>query len=150
MKRCLSRKTTSRRGAFNYVQPKITTNMFEARVLLLTVLLSFIKVGESTILRLACKYHGDFSIVLDGLADSGAVLKQHLSKTRRECILECISLSTCQAVNHKPNGGNCELIGRNLTESKNLLTSRTGWEYLTTNDNELNVSLFIYIYVCMR
>ena len=118
--------------------------MFEARVLL-TVLFFLIKVGDSTILRLACKYHGDFSIVLDGLADSGAVLKQHSSKTRRECTLECISLPTCQAINHQPNGGNCELIGRNLTESKNLLILRTGWTYLTTDDNELNVSLSTYL-----
>eukprot|EP00112_Aurelia_sp_Birch-Aquarium-sp1_P023248 Seg685.4 transcript_id=Seg685.4/GoldUCD/mRNA.D3Y31 product="putative skeletal organic matrix protein 5" protein_id=Seg685.4/GoldUCD/D3Y31 len=125
--------TTGRRESNKFV-----TNMFEARKLL-TVLLLFIKVGASTILRLPCKYHADFSIVLDGLGDSGAALKQYPSKTKRECVLECISLPPCQAVNHKQNGGNCELIGRNLTESKDLLTSRTGWTYLTTNDNELNI-----------
>eukprot|EP00795_Rhopilema_esculentum_P007866 gene7866-13744_t len=88
------------------------------------------------ILRLSCKFYGDFNIVLAGFADTGSTLKTLVSQSRRQCVLECLSFQACQAVNFKSNGGDCELVGRGLS---NALVAKAGWVYLTTDDLEINV-----------
>lgn len=94
------------------------------------------------ILRLGCKVYADFNISLDGLADTGNVVKTLIANGKRECILECASLKTCKAVNFKTDGGNCELVGR-IFKAENL-ASKAGWTYMTSDENDLNVSFILF------
>eukprot|EP00794_Sanderia_malayensis_P014185 gene14185-15663_t len=94
----------------------------------------------ATIIRHESVSYAYFSIVLDGLADTGAVLKSFTLKTRRQCVLECVSFLACSSVNYKlSGGGNCELLQRTLKGSKSLLTARPGWVYMTTNDKDSDI-----------
>ena len=82
--------------------------------------------------------YADFSISLDGLADTGNIVKTLTTKGKRECVLECASLQTCKAINFKTNDGNCELVGR-IFKNGNLV-SKADWTYMTSDKNDLNVS----------
>jgi len=93
----------------------------------------------ATILRQECKIYAEFKIVVDGLADSGSVLKEFPSKTKRQCTLECISLAECASVNYQLNGGKCQLLERGLVKSTSLLIKKEGWIYMTTDDEEQDV-----------
>ena len=95
----------------------------------------------AVILRLQCGIFADFCIILDELADPQSPLKSFTGKTKRECTLECSSEQNCKSVNYKKSGGNCELIGRNLSVAVNHLISRTGWVYMTTDEQAINVSV---------
>ena len=75
------------------------------------------------------------------MADPQSPLKSFIGKTKRECALECSSEQNCKSVNYKQIGGNCELIGRNLSVAVNHLISRTGWVYMTTDEEGIDVSV---------
>ena len=105
------------------------------------VLLILLKTCMAVILRLQCGIFADFSIILDELADPQSPLKSFAGKTKRECTLECCSEQNCKSVNYKQSGGNCELIGRNLSVTVNQLVSRAGWVYMTTDEEAMNVSV---------
>eukprot|EP00794_Sanderia_malayensis_P009158 gene9158-10131_t len=92
----------------------------------------------SDVIRFNSKIYADFGISLDGLVDGGTVLKQFTLKSRRQCCLECVSLSACKSVNHKKNGGNCELLGRSFNQAASALQPRSGWTYLSTNQEEID------------
>ena len=96
--------------------------------------------GHAKILRLNCKKYADFSIALDGLADAGTKLKYLVSKSRRKCVLECISFSSCKSVNYVEIGGHCQLMARRLDESVPNLIALVGFVYLTTDYEDPNVS----------
>lgn len=91
------------------------------------------------IVRLECQTYADFSVSLEGLADIGSILKSLIVKGLRDCVLNCISFADCKAVNYNKSGGSCELVSRGLNKH---LIEKSGWVYLTTNDQERNVILF--------
>ena len=93
-----------------------------------------------TILRLSCKSYADFSISLDGMADSGSILRELASKTKRACVLECVSLAACKSVNYKSADGQCQLLERGLNVSVTFLAQKAGWAYMTTDEEDPNVS----------
>ena len=105
----------------------------------LLVILMATRSSVEEILRLECQTHADFSISLQGLADVGSILTTHAVTGLRECVLHCISLPNCKAVNYKKDGGNCELVGRQLTK---FLVSKTGWTFVTTDHKEIRVGAF--------
>ncbi len=107
----------------------------------LAILLQLLVSSNGVILRLGAKIYADFSVVLDGLVDSGSLLKSFDLKTKRQCVLECVSLVSCKSVNFHKDTGKCELVDRSLGGSKTHLASKAGWVYLTTNYDELNVSI---------
>ena len=109
------------------------------RTLQLFLFVSFIGLSYESILRLDCVSYADFSIVLNNITDIGSILKTIIVKGLRQCVLRCISLSDCKAVNYKKVDGSCELVGRGL--NKNLVT-KSGWIYLTTNELERKVRTF--------
>eukprot|EP00794_Sanderia_malayensis_P009159 gene9159-10132_t len=92
----------------------------------------------SNVIRFNSKIYADFSVLLDRLVDGGTVLKQFTLKSRRQCCLECVSLSPCKSVNYKKNGGNCELLGRSFNQVASALQPRSGWTYLSTNQEEVD------------
>ncbi len=110
------------------------------KFVLVIIIAYFIFRVNATIIRLNSVSYADFSIVLDGFADTGSILKSFALKTRHQCVLECVSLVTCKSLNFKKVGGNCELLGRTLEESKTHLNTRSGWVYMTTNDADADVS----------
>ncbi len=118
---------------------------------LMQLLLSYIVVVNvsvrATILRETCKIDADFDIVLEGLADLGSRLKELTAKTKRECVLECVSLEQCVSLNHHSNGS-CQLLARNLANSTPLLAKKDGWTYMTTNTESTNVS-FYFLFYCL-
>ena len=106
-----------------------------------SILLGFFLIyANCNIQRLSSIIFADFNIVLDNLIDSGPLLESFDLKTKRQCVLECVSLVSCKSVNFHKESGRCELVGRSLEEGKTKLTSKAGWVYMTTNDDELNVS----------
>ena len=96
--------------------------------------------SNATIVRLNTRIYADFSISLEELVDKGTILKSFDAQTRRQCVLECISSASCKSVNFQKGNGTCELIGRSLAQSKPHLAERVGWVYLTTNEDDLDVS----------
>ena len=111
----------------------------DMRAIQLFAVLTFIGLSHESILRLECVSYADFSIVLNNITDIGSILKTTIVKGLRQCVLHCISLSDCKAVNYKKVDGSCELVGRGL--NKNLVT-KSGWIYLTTNELERKVRTF--------
>ncbi len=99
---------------------------------------------NSHIVRFDSKVYADFSISLNGLADPGSILKSFTLKTKRQCVLECVSLVTCKSLNYKQDGGNCELLERSFNEGVASLVARAGWVYMSTNDEETDVSVDKY------
>ena len=93
-----------------------------------------------TILRLSCRSYADFSISLDAMVDSGSILRELTSKTKRACVLECVSLAACKSVNFKSANGQCQLLERGFNESVTFLAQKAGWTYLTTDEEDPNVS----------
>ena len=110
--------------------------------LVLLALLSVIALSMQDILRLECKSYADFNIVLHNLADVGSTLKSIIVEGLRKCLLKCISLSECRAVNYKKVDGKCELVGRGLNKD---LIEKSGWVYVTTDEKEKKVKLFYQI-----
>ena len=117
------------------------------KTLVLISLLSIIGLSFQDILRLECKSYADFNIVLHNLSDVGSILKSIVTKGLRRCLLSCISLSECKAVNYNEVDSKCELVGRGLNKN---LTEKSGWVYLTTDEKEKKVKLsFCKISICV-
>ncbi len=112
-----------------------------AQIAKISILLGvFLIYANCNIQRLGSIIYADFNIVLDNLIDSGPLLESYDLKSKRQCVLECVSLVSCKSVNFHKESGRCGLVGRSLEEGKMNLTSKVGWVYMTTNDEELNVS----------
>ena len=116
------------------------------KTLVLISLLSIIGLSFQDILRLECKSYADFNIVLHNLSDVGSIVKSIVVEGLRKCLLSCISLSECKAVNYKDADGKCELVGRGL--NKNLI-EKVGWAYLTTDEKEKKVKYSFAQYQCL-
>ena len=112
------------------------------RTVQLFLFVSFIGLSYESILRLECASYADFSIVLNNITDNGSILKTTIVKGLRQCVLHCISLSGCKAVNYKKVDGSCELVGRGL--NKDLVT-KSGWIYSTTDGLERKVRAFCIV-----
>ena len=97
------------------------------------------------ILRESCKQYADFNVVLENMFDSGSALKRVNGKSRRQCLLACISYSPCKSVNYKNDGGLCDLLDRNLTASVGALQQNIGWTYITTNEYSLVVRIVFLV-----
>ena len=97
------------------------------------------------ILRENCKQYADFNVVLENMFDSGSALKRVNGKSRRQCLLACISYSPCKSVNYKNDGGLCDLLDRNLTASVGALQQNIGWTYITTNEYSLVVRIVFLV-----
>ena len=95
------------------------------------------------ILRGSCSHFADYNIVLQDLSDSGQSLKSLSGKNQRQCLLECMSLLYCRSINHKKDGGLCDLLDRNLTSSAGLLRPNMGWKFISTSEYTLNVCTYI-------
>ena len=108
------------------------------KTLIILALLLIIRLSLQDILRLECQSYADFSIVLHNLTDTGSILKNMIAKGLRGCILNCISMLGCKAVNYKMVDGKCDLVGRGL--NKNLV-ERTGWVYSTTDELKIQVNI---------
>ncbi len=106
----------------------------------LLILIHLVLSSNGVILRFKSMTYADFSIVLDDMVDSSALLRSFDLKTKRLCVLECVSLVSCKSVNFHKVSGRCELVGRALAESKAHLASKEGWVYMTTNDDGIRVS----------
>ena len=109
-------------------------------ILQIAILFKILANSNGVILRLDSGIYADFSISLSGLVDSGSLLKSFASKTKRDCALECASFTACKALNFHKASGNCQLVGRTLEQGKNNLIPKEGWVYMTTNEEELDVS----------
>ena len=124
------------------------------KTLIFLALLSISGLSFQDILRLECQSYADFSIILHNLADTGSNLKNMITKGLRECVLSCISLLGCKAVNYKTVDGKCELVGRGLN---NNLIEKTGWIYSTTDELKTKVQFrsffrkqsFVLIYIIL-
>ena len=92
------------------------------------------------ILRSSCKMSSNFNIILQGIADTGAVETTRKAKSQRQCVLQCASLLNCKSLNYRKTQGQCELLGRTLRESIPFLQKHGDSIYLTTDDLALNVS----------
>ena len=116
--------------------------MAKALLALIKVLIISDSVGcnFATLLRASCKYYGDFDVILKDMTFTGTVLTVFTGKTRRQCILECLSNTQCKSLNFKEEEGHCQLLARNLTSSIGALNQNPGWMYITTDENALNVS----------
>ena len=107
-------------------------------LVVLLAYLSLIGLSFQDVLRLECKSYADFSIILHNFADLGSTLKRIVVNGLRKCLLNCISLTECKAVNYKEVDGKCELVGRGLSKD---ITEKSGWVYLTTDDKVKKVKL---------
>ena len=93
-----------------------------------------------TIHRQSCKAFASFAITLDGMVDSGSILRSLNSQSRIGCVMKCVSLAACKSVNFKSANGQCQLLERGFNESVTFLAQKAGWTYLTTDEEDPNVS----------
>ena len=112
------------------------------KIFVILALVSTFGLSYESILRLECVSYADFSIVLNNITDIGSILKTIIVKGLRQCVLHCISLSDCKAVNYKKVDGSCELVGRGLNKD---LIAKSGWVYSTTNELERKVRTFCVV-----
>ena len=115
--------------------------------LICMVATTFVSGVEMKLLRTSCKSEAEFSIILEGIYDSGSPLKKLSTPTRQKCLLHCQATLGCSSVNYKKVGGDCDLLSRNMTASKGLLQVKTGWEYISTNDYDQNVRNCIVLHL---
>ena len=99
------------------------------------------------ILRESCKQYADFNVVLENMFDSGSALKRVNGKSRRQCLLACISYSPCKSVNYKNDGGLCDLLDRNLTSNAGVLQQKAEWTYITTDEYSLKVRILSSFFI---
>ena len=122
----------------NYFKAHQLSSFKKMKKFVFLALLSIIGLSLQDILRLECKSYADFNIVLHNLTDVRSTLKTIVVKGLRKCLLKCVSLSECKAVNYKETNAKCELIGRGLNKD---LIEKSGWVYLTTDEKEKKVKL---------
>ena len=120
-----------------YLIASIKTSI-KMKALIFFALLLIIGLSFQDILRLECQSYADFSIVLHNVVDTGIILKIMVTKGLRECVLNCISLSGCKAINFRKVDKRCELLA--LGFNKNLI-EKAGWIYSTTDELRTKVNI---------
>ena len=93
-----------------------------------------------TIHRLSCKSFASFAITLDGMVDSGSILRALSSQSRIGCVMKCVSLAACKSVNFKSDDGQCQLLERGFNGKVTSLAQKAGWTYMTTDEEDPEVS----------
>ena len=81
------------------------------------------------------------------MADTGATEGIKKVKSQRQCTLECASFPKCKSLNYIKSKDQCELLGRNLNESKSFLQEKNDSIYMTTDELALNVRFMIIYYI---
>eukprot|EP00112_Aurelia_sp_Birch-Aquarium-sp1_P020841 Seg5462.1_Seg5462.2 transcript_id=Seg5462.1_Seg5462.2/GoldUCD/mRNA.D3Y31 product="hypothetical protein" protein_id=Seg5462.1_Seg5462.2/GoldUCD/D3Y31 len=108
-----------------------------AHIMLLLLLVQIFLLSSFSycqITRLPCKVYADFDVHLKDLAATSTKLATFAGKTRRECVLECISHTSCKCVNHNTGTGACELMAEDFVDAVQSLVTRTGWTFLATTN----------------
>lgn len=103
----------------------------------------FLHGTSSSILRLECRYHANFSItrVDKKYNDTALVTFTSISNTTA-CFLLCIGNLSCDGVNYDSANSECQLIHTNdevVLEAK--LISAINWNFSTTEFNRKNVGI---------
>ena len=92
------------------------------------------------ILRLPCKYEGEF------VTESGSVListaiASFPDQDSDECRVSCLRNHHCESFNSKDSGNGCELNNKTNSDNEIQLTSREGWSYRGIIRNETLVRI---------
>ena len=93
-----------------------------------------------TMHRLSCRAFASFSITLDGMVDSGSILRALSSQSRIGCVMKCVSSASCKSVNFNSADGQCQLLERGFSGKVTSLTKKEGWTYMTTDEEYPEVS----------
>ena len=112
-------------------------------ILLRSLVWVFLHETSSSILRLECRYHANFSItrVDNKYNDTPLVTFTGISNTTA-CFLLCIGNLSCDGVNYNSANSECQLIHTNdevVLEKK--LISAVNWNFSTTEFNRKNVGI---------
>ena len=86
------------------------------------------------ITRLPCKVYANFDVHSKDLAATTTKLATFAGKTRRECVLACVSNPSCKSANHNADTRACELMAVDSVDGFQSLAIKAGWTFVTTTD----------------
>lgn len=88
---------------------------------------------SSSIVRLPCKIHANFDVVLNGLALIGTPLANFTQASRRQCVLHCISHQHCSSANHNEQTLSCDIFNSTFVKAVKSLIEKPGWTFLASS-----------------
>ena len=98
----------------------------------------------AVILRLPCKFYGNFSIVKKEMALSGALITTLHNMNEEECKTECRYNYQCKSVNINNARTECELNTKVIEdEGVQQLVEKPGWFYTSTSYEDRLVSIVL-------
>ncbi len=86
----------------------------------------------SCIQRLVCKIEGHFDIVINNYKSNLAPIASFKTKTKRGCLLECLSVQHGTSINFNSQTGDCEVLRENSTTAIGSLEKQTGWVFISS------------------
>ena len=95
-----------------------------------------ITILQGEILRLPCKYFGNFSIIKPDHVLQGSVITTLLFKTDEECESACLRNSQCKSYNKESIGDKrCELNDKTteIFQDNATLIMKSNWTYKSTD-----------------
>ena len=107
---------------------------------ILLVILAVSVTAYCNIVRLPCKYEADFDTIIEQHRASLPPLKQFTAKTRKLCLLECLSFNSCQSINYQALSESCQILSVNLSQVGGNLTSENGWVFIAAS-NQVRAAL---------
>ena len=76
-----------------------------------------------------------FDVILNDYALTGTALATYQSeKSRRQCILKCISNPQCKCLNYYEMASKCELFDVRFEDVGQRIVVRSGWSFVATSN----------------
>eukprot|EP00794_Sanderia_malayensis_P004807 gene4807-5437_t len=84
--------------------------------------------------RLACKIEGYFGVVLNEIALATAPIANFKGKTKRQCLLECLSTQQGTSVNYNRQNGDCIVLKEGFSPvTVGSLQKKPGWSFISSS-----------------
>ena len=93
---------------------------------------------NAIILRTTCKTYGLFTIVQKDKALDNCILVT-FNRTKDNCQTACLQDPSCRSINVEDNGFGCQLLGNAIGDAGASLVTKSGWNYLSTDNQTKNV-----------
>ena len=96
----------------------------------------------STILRLSCMNHADFSVVHVNKVLKGYGIATHENMNDIKCTVKCVEHYKCRSYDFNANDRRCQLNSKAFGDKDTELIDSPGWYYKSTDYNNTLVSIY--------
>lgn len=101
--------------------------------MLLVLISSFFATVHGNVVRLPCKVHGNFDVIVNDTAFNGSPVSTLSAASTRQCLLHCASHPSCSCANYNKETLSCELFNTTFHSAVQGLMQRLHWTFFASS-----------------